>query len=100
MTIQKRFLFVTALFAFTLVLYGAGKHYATPLILYVVEQSLAQKAPAGIEPRQIHERLRSLVAAAPDQNKKMERLFRISAYLEKVQYLASEELDELMSVGK
>jgi hypothetical protein len=100
MTIQRRFLFVTALFAFALVLYGAGKHYAAPLILYVVEQSLTQKAPAGIEPWQLRERLHSFVAAAPDQNNKMERLSRISAYLEKVQYLTSEELNELIPVEK
>jgi hypothetical protein len=100
MPIQKRFLFVLALFAFALILYGAGKHYATPLISYVVEQSLVQKAPAGIEPRQLRERLQSFIAAAPDQDIKMERLFLISAYLEKVQHLTSEELDKLIPVEK
>jgi hypothetical protein len=100
MAIQKRLLFVAALFAFALVLYGTGRHYSTPLILYVVEQSLAQKAPAGIEPTKLRERLHCYLDSSPSKNKKMERLLRISEYLEKVQYLTPEELNELIPVGK
>ena len=100
MAIQMRLLFVAALFAFALVLYGTGKHYSTPLILHVVEQSLAQKAPAGIDSTQLRERLHCYLDSAPDKNKKMERLLRISEYLEKVQYITPEELNELIPVGK
>jgi hypothetical protein len=98
MAIQRRVLFVAALFAVILVLYATGRHYSTPLVHHVVEQSLEQKAPAGIEPSQIHERLNGFLDAAPD--KKMERLLRISEYLEKVQCLTPEELNELIPVGK
>jgi hypothetical protein len=100
MTIQRRLLFVAALFAFALVIYVTGKHYSTPLILHVVEQSLAQKAAAGIESTQLRERLHGYLNSAPDENKKMERLLRISEYLEKVQYITPEELNELIPVGK
>jgi hypothetical protein len=100
MAIQSRLPFVAALFAFALVLYGIGKYYSTPLILYVVEQSLAQKAPAGIESSRLRERLHVYLNSAPSKNKKMERLFRISEYLEKVQYITPEELNRLIPVGK
>jgi hypothetical protein len=100
MAIQRRLLFAAVLFALALVLYGTGKYYSTPLILYVVEQSLAQKAPAGIEPRQLRERLHYYLDSAPDKNKKMERLFKISEYLEKVQFITPEELNELIPIGK
>jgi hypothetical protein len=96
MTIQKRLIFVAAFFAFALVLYGAGKHYSAPLVLHVVEQSLVQKAPAGMDPAQIRERLHAFLAAAPDQEKKMKSLLRLSEYLEKVQCLTPEEFNELL----
>jgi hypothetical protein len=98
MAIQRRFLVVAALFALVLILYGAGKYYSTPLILHVVEQSLAQKIPAGTESKQLHERLHRFLDSDP--NKKMERLLRISGYLEKAQRLTPEELNELMPVKK
>jgi hypothetical protein len=66
----------------------------------VVEQSLAQKAPAGMESTQLRERLHYYLDSAPDKNKKMERLLRISEYLEKVQYITPEELNELMPAAK
>jgi hypothetical protein len=100
MAIQRRLMFVVALLVVALVLYGTGKYYSTLLVLHVVEQSLAQKAPAGIDSHQIRARLRAFLAEAPDQNKRMERMFRISEYLEKVQYLTHEELNELVPLEK
>jgi hypothetical protein len=100
MAIHRRLLFVAALLAFALVVYGIGKYYATPLILHVVEQSLAQKAPAGTDSTQLRERLQRFLNTAPDQKKKMELLFRISGYLEKVQHLTPEELNALIPVER
>jgi len=91
---------MVALLAIASVLYGVARYYSPSLILYVVEQSLAQKAPAGTSLVLLHERLRALLSTAPDQNAKMERLLQISQYLEKVQYLTREELDELVAVEK
>ena len=100
MPIQKRLMIMAVLFALALVLYGAAKHYSPSLILYVVEQSLAQKAPAGTDPILLRERLHALLSAIPDKGAQMERLLRISNYLEKVQSLTPDELKELVAVGK
>jgi hypothetical protein len=82
------------------VLYGAAKHYSPSLVLYVVEQSLIQKAPPGNNLPCLHQRLRTYISAAPDKNSQMEKLFRISEYLERVQHVSFEQIDELLAVGK
>ena len=98
MTIQRRLLFAVVLFAFVSVLYGVAKNYSPQLVLHVVEQSLIQKAPEGIDATQLCERLHAYLSATPEQNKQMKKLLRISEYLEKVQYLSSDELNELVPV--
>ena len=91
---------VIALFALALILYGAARHYSSSLVRYVVEQSLAQKAPPGTDPAALHERLQALLSAAPDPNAQMQRLLRISQYVEKVQRLTPGEFEELLAVEK
>ncbi len=91
---------LAALFILASVLIGVARYYSPALVLYVVQQSLAQKAPSGSDSALLRERLHALLAAAPDQKARMERLLQISEYLEKVQSLTPEELDELMAVGK
>ena len=81
-------------------LFGAANYYSPSLVLYVVEQTLVQKAPAGTDPALTRERLHTLLAAAPDQNAKMTRLLRISEQLEKVQHLTPGELDRLLATGE
>jgi hypothetical protein len=100
MTIQKRSIVVVMVFAFASVLYGAAKYYSSSLILYVAEQSLIQKAPPGTDPVALHQRLSALLSAAPDQKSKMEKLLRLSEYLEKVQHLSPEEMDKLLAAEK
>jgi hypothetical protein len=100
MTIQKRLMLAAAVFAFASVLYGVAKYYSPVLVLHVVEQSLAQKAPAGMDSTQLHERLQRFLSTAPDKNKQMIKLLRISEYLEKVQYLTPAELDEIIPIEK
>ncbi|MDM7994612.1 MAG: hypothetical protein QUT30_02885 [Acidobacteriota bacterium] len=96
MTIQRRSVVVGALLAFAFILYGTAKLFSPALILYVVEQSLIQKAPAGINTVQLHKQLHAMLDKDPDQNAKMKRLLRISGYLEKVQHLTPEELNDLL----
>jgi hypothetical protein len=98
MAIRKRLLVIVLLFAVALVFYGVAKYYSPSLIIYVVEQSLIQKAPPGMDPAVLHKRFHAHISAAPDKNSRLEELFRISAYLEKVQQLTSEQLDELLAV--
>ena len=100
MTIQKRSMIVIGLGILALTSYGAAKYFSPALILHVVEQSLLQKAPLETDPSLIRKQLHSLLSAAPDQKTEMERLLYISAYLEKVQRLTPEELDELMEIKK
>lgn len=100
MTIKKRSIVMAALLIFVLTSYGIARHYAPSLILHVVEQSLIQKAPTGIKAQMIHQRLYTLLSEIPDQNTRMERLLRISQYLEKIQHLTTEEWDGLFSDAK
>ena len=100
MTIRNRSLVIVSLFVTASVLYGAAKLYSPSLVFFVVEQSLLQKAPSGINPASVHERLHTRIAAIPDQNAQIQKLLQISEYLEKVQYLNFEQLDEILAVGK
>ena len=100
MTIAKRALIMGVLLAAALVFYGAAKMYSPALVLHIVEQALIQKAPSGTDPALVRARLHSLLAGDPDPGARMERLFRISAYLEKVQTLTSQELDGLLAIEK
>jgi len=100
MTIQKRSLVIGSIFAIAFVLYGAAKHYSPSLVFYVVEQSLIQKAPFGSDAVILHESFHTYIYSAPDKNSRMERLLRISQYLEKIQRLRFEDLSELLAVGK
>ena len=100
MTIRKRTLVLGSLVAFASVLYGAARYYSPSLIFYVVEQSLTQKAPPGNSVPSFHERLHAYISAAPDKNSQMKKLLRISEYLERVQYVSFEQIDELLAVGK
>jgi hypothetical protein len=97
MTIKRRSLLMGLLLAFALVLYGAAKHYSPSIVEYVVEQTLAQKAPSGTDPAVLNSRLNALLSAAPSNQIRMQRLLRISEYLEKVQSLTPGELEELLA---
>jgi hypothetical protein len=100
MTIQKRSIVVGVLLAFAFTLYGAAKHYSPSLILYIVEQSLVQKAPSGTDIAHLHAHLNALLSATPDQNARMRMLLRISESLEKVQTLTPGELDKLIATER
>ncbi len=100
MTIQKRSVVLGSLFVMASICYGAAKHYSPSLIYFVVEQSLLQKSPSGIDSNSLRERFQAVISAAPDKSSKMERLLRISEYLEKVQLLSSDELNQLLAIEK
>jgi hypothetical protein len=100
MTIRKRSLVIGSLFVCASVLYGAAKYYSPSLVRYAVEQSLLQKAPSGTDAAALHKRFNALLSAAPDKDTQMERLLRISEYLEKVQRLNFEQLDQLLAADR
>jgi len=99
MTIKKRSLTLGLLLAVASVFYGAARYYSPSIVEYVVEQTLIQKAPPGADPVVLNSRLRTLLSAAPSNQAKMERLLRISEYLEKVQSLTPGELEDLMAIA-
>jgi hypothetical protein len=99
MTIKMRSLIVGLLLAAASVLYGAARYYSPFIVEYVVEQTLIQKAPSGTDPVLLNSRFRALLSAAPSNQVKMERLLRISEYLEKVQSLTPGELEDLMAIA-
>jgi len=101
MTIQKKALILSALLALSLILYCIAKYYSPNLIHHVVEQSLIQKAPPDIDAPEVRRRLEALIGAEPDKKARVQKLLRISEYLEKIQRISPEEwerLDEEWSV--
>jgi hypothetical protein len=99
MTIRKRSLVMALLLVVAAVLYGAARHYSPFMVEYVVQQTLIQKAPSGTDRVSLNLRFRALLSAAPSNQVRMERLLRISEYLEKVQSLTPGELEDLMAVA-
>lgn len=93
MTIKKRASILSALLALALILYCAARHYSSDLVYHVVEQSLIQKAPPDIDPPAARRRLEAIILAEPDKKARLQRLLRISEYLEKIQRLTPEEWD-------
>ena len=100
MTIQRRSMVMAALLALGTFCYLTARYYSPALVFYIVEQSLAQRAPSGTDRLLIHERLQALVSAIPDPKARMEKLLQISEYLEKVQGLKPEKFDELLATAK
>lgn len=97
MAVRTRWIIAAAVLFLASALYGAGRYYSPFLIQYVVEQSLIQRAPAGADPVYLQKRLRAVLSAIPDRGAKMQRLLRISEYLEKTQSLTREDVDKLMA---
>jgi hypothetical protein len=97
MTIQKRSLVLAAALALALAAYGVVRYHAPALIQHVVVQSLIQKAPAGVEESTVQRRLQTYLEAEPDGKTRLQKLLRLSAYLEKVQRLTHEEWDGLLT---
>jgi hypothetical protein len=86
------------MFILSLGVYGLAKYYAPSLVYFVVEHTLIEKAPPGTDPVLLRKQLHALISAAPDQNAKMEKLFHISGYLEKVKFLTLVQLYDVMEM--
>jgi hypothetical protein len=98
MPIQRRFLLLIIILLLATGVYGLAKYYAPSLVYFVVEQTLIEKTPPGTDHAQLRKRFHALISSAPDQNARMEKLFRISGYLEKIQYLTPAQLDDMMEI--
>ncbi len=98
MSFRQRAAIVGVLAVIALAVYGAARHYRHTLVIYVVEQSLMQKAPPGSDPALLAMRLRALLASIPDNNERFAKVLAISQEIEKVQTLTPQELEQLLSV--
>ncbi len=91
-----RLTIIAILTAMALTVYGISKHYSSSLIAYVVEEALLQKLPAGADPALVRTQFHSLMSALPDRRARLEKLLSMSQYLEKLQKLTKQELEELL----
>jgi hypothetical protein len=97
MSIRKRSVVVGIILCFFLILYAAAKLNSYILVEYVVERTLVQKSPGGVEPADVRRRFRELMAKVPDKRGRTELLFQISRELEKVQTLSPPAFEEILS---
>ncbi len=79
--------------------YALGRFYAPVLVKYVVEETLVQKAPPGVNSALARSRLAAALAACPGRNTRLSLLLEISRSLEKYQRLTHEEMDRLVPRG-
>jgi hypothetical protein len=96
MSIRKRSAVLGIIAALSLIFYGAVKYNSYVLVEYVVEQTLIQKAPDGMNPAGIRERFRELLDSKGDRKARTDLLFEISGELEKVQVLTPQAMARLM----
>jgi hypothetical protein len=96
MTFPNRLAVVGILAVLALLVYGAATHYSEELVSYVVEQALLQKLPPDSDSDQAINQFRHLLSTLPSRQAKLEKLIYLSQYLEKLQILTPQELDQLL----
>jgi hypothetical protein len=100
MTLRRRLLLLACLMLLALATYAAGRYYSTSLVVYVVEQTLIQKAPVDMDSTSIRKRYRAWLADAPNSEAKMQALLSLSRHIEGVQFLTSADLEMLLGKEK
>jgi hypothetical protein len=96
MTFRGRMWVMGALIAAALAAYGTAKFYSPSLMIYVTEQTLIQKSPAGMDPESLHQRFHAYLSSLPDDEARLAAVMAISQYLEKIQQWPPQELDRLL----
>jgi hypothetical protein len=99
MTIRGRIWVMGIVIAAALAAYGTAKYYSPSLMIYVTEQTLIQKSPAGTDPESVHRRFHAYLSSLPDSESRVEAAMAISQYLEKIQQLPPQELDRLLKTN-
>ncbi len=99
MNFQRRAAIVGFLAVMGLAVYCAGIVYSQALVVYVVEQSLIEKAPAGTNSALLRARFHAMLASIPDKRVKLARVLAMSQDLEKVQTLTPKEVEQMLSVA-
>lgn len=75
--------------------YALARSFAPAIIEYVVEETLVQKAPHGVDPAVVRTRLAAALAGRADGNARLESLLEVARSLEKYQRLTPQEFDRL-----
>ncbi len=99
MNFQRRAAIVGLLAVIGLAVYCAGIVYSQALVVYVVEQSLVEKAPAGTDSALLRARFHAMLASVADKKLKLARVLAMSQDLEKVQTLTPQEVEQMLSVA-
>ncbi len=76
--------------------YLAAKLHAPSIVAYVVEETLIQKAPPGMDPNTLRFRLENRLAECPDKTARLNRLLEIAQTLEKTQRLTPDQLESAL----
>ncbi len=95
MALRYRLMILGLLALITMALYGLGRFYSPSLMTYVVKQTLIEKAPPGTDNAMLKRRFEAVFSHRPTEDK-LQRLLRLSQYLEKVQELTRPELELLL----
>lgn len=93
--LRQRITVLAVLALLFFLVYGVSRHYSPALVAYVVEQTLTEKAPEGMSSEAVRKRFEAVMFSAAPKDK-MLKLMSLSNYLEKVQKLTPNELDELL----
>jgi hypothetical protein len=97
MTFSGRLWVMGALIAAALAVYGTARYYSPSLMIFVTEQTLIQKSPAGTNTGLVHKRFHAYLSTLPDSESRVAAVMGISRYLEKIQQLSTDELDRLLA---
>lgn len=93
---SKRILILGLMGVAAVGVYLTAKLYAGSIVAYVVEETLIQKAPPGVDPRLLRTRLESRLAACPDRTARLRRLMEIAQTLERTQRLTPGQLENVL----
>jgi hypothetical protein len=96
MPFRRRLMVTAVLASLAMMAYLTANYYSASLTAYVVEQALLQKVPQNADPELVQGRFRKMLDTLPDRQARLHRLLAMSQYLEKLQQLTPQELDELL----
>jgi hypothetical protein len=96
MSFRRRAGIAAAMAVLALAAYLPARLHSYSLVVYVVEQTLIQKAPLGSDPSVLRARLQKLLDAIPDRRARLAKAFEISQDMERVQTLTPGELKQIL----
>ena len=93
---QKRIAALGLAMALAAGAYAAAKLASASIVAYVVEETLIQKSPPGIDPVWVRRRFHNLLSRVSSRAVRLERLMEIAQVLEKSQRLSPADVERLL----